>query len=166
MSHQSSLNLSILVLFVFTQGLSFKQSNYFVIPIYCVTEVCRSVAFLKKQDLESKHLIKSGSVLFLITIIIVLSNYFVNFNQMQQFYCTDQAKKRYLNLSSLFDKFDEGLLLYKHDNLDEKNEKIAALSNSNEIEALGMPEAKNSTITDIKLCNRSVQSLIGFNPKK
>lgn len=31
---------------------------------------------------------------------------------------------------------------------------------------MGMPETKKSCITDIKLCNRSVTSLIGFNPKK
>lgn len=166
MNLQRSLNLSLLVLFIFTQGLSFKVSNYFLIPVYCVTEVSRSVAFLNNQDLENYHLMKCCSILFMTTMILVMSNYVVTFSQMQQFYSTDQAKKRYLNLSSLFDKFDEGLLLYKHYNFDEQNEKVKALSESKNLRAMGMPETKKSCITDIKLCNRSVTSLIGFNPKK
>ena len=107
------LNQAVLIMYIFTQGLSFKQVIYVMVPIYCLLEIGRSVSFVTLRELNSNQLIRCCSVLLLLTIFITTSFYYSMLNNMQMFYMNSQSKSYFQNLLKQFDMVDEGLLVFK-----------------------------------------------------
>ena len=76
------LNQAVLVMYVFTQGLTFRQNFFVMLPIYALLEIGRSVSFVTLRSLDAIQLMRCCGVLLLVVNIIATSAYLTTINKM------------------------------------------------------------------------------------
>ena len=76
------LNQAVLVLYIFTQGLTFRQNLFVMLPVYVLLEVGRSVSFVTLHSLDALQLMRCCGVLLLVINIIATSVYLTTINTM------------------------------------------------------------------------------------
>ena len=152
------LNQAVLVMYVFTQGLTFRQNFFVMLPIYALLEIGRSVSFVTLRSLDAIQLMRCCGVLLLVVNIIATSAYLTTINKMQQFYTINQCIVHHKNLEKIYDKLDEGILIYRHQIQIETNQQEKA--SFDDLEMQPAESTSRINLIDVKLCNRYVRQLI------
>ena len=127
------LHWAVMILYVFTQGLTFKCAAFVILPIYCLEEVARSAYFAQLYDLNGLTLVPRYSVIFFVGLITFMCLYLRTLREMQLFLSNRNMVVCNKNMANLFDKLDEeGLFVYKlDDDLTDPKKQSKAASDEN-----------------------------------
>lgn len=108
------LHWAVMILYVFTQGLTLKLSTFVILPIYCLQEMARSAYFAKLYDLDGLTLVPRCSVILFVGLITLMCLYLRTLREMQLFLSNRNMAVCNKNMANLFDKLDEeGLFVYQ-----------------------------------------------------
>ena len=110
------LHWAVMILYVFTQGLTFKCAAFVILPIYCLEEIARLAYFAKLHDLDGLTLVPQCSVIVFVGLITLMCLYLRTLREMQLFLSNRNMVVCKKNMANLFDKLDEeGLFVYQLD---------------------------------------------------
>ena len=110
------LHWAVMILYVFTQGLTFKSAAFVILPIYCLQEAARSVYFVMLYEMDGVTLVPRGSVILFVGLITLMCLYLRTLREMQLFLSNRNMVVCNKNMANLFDKLDEeGLFVYQLD---------------------------------------------------
>ena len=74
--------LGIHMFFIFTQGLSFKQIVWILLPVYFMQEIGRSVYFVVLHDLDNLKLVSQCNMIVFVSLMTLLAVYLTTLRQM------------------------------------------------------------------------------------
>ena len=110
------MHSAVLILYVFTQGLSFKQTAFIMLPVYCLQEVASTVYFTyvhEQLDDYARTLLPRFSVILFVGLITLMCAYLNTLRQMQLFFSNRNMLAFNKNMANLFDKlYEEGIFVY------------------------------------------------------
>ena len=67
------LNQAVLIFYIFTQGLTFRQTIFVMIPVYAIIEVSRSISYVMHRELHTILLVRCFGIIQLASILIAMS---------------------------------------------------------------------------------------------